>query len=106
MFSSSDHVVGTESSLAADQFRPRNCGQSSAIEFSRLPTPAKNKKPKFQKLKNLDVGATELTDDSFRQLAALPNLQVLNVANTGIGFDVIDELAETHKDLKVIEYED
>ena len=60
---------------------------------------------KFQKLKTLDVGGTQLSNDSFRQLGSLPNLKVLNVANTSIGFDVIDELAENYKDLKVIEFE-
>jgi len=51
------------------------------------------------------VGGTQLTNESFRQLGTLPNLKVLNVANTSIGFDVIDELAEAHKDLKVVETE-
>jgi hypothetical protein len=32
-------------------------------------------------------------------------LKKLNVANTSIGFDVIDELAESREDLEVVEFE-
>ena len=57
------------------------------------------------KLKTLNVAGTQLGDDSFLELAKLPNLKSMNVANTSIGFDVIDTLAENHPDLQVIEFE-
>ena len=60
---------------------------------------------KFQKLEKLNVAGTQLTDESFRQLGKLPNLKYLNVANTSIGFDVVDELNESNKDLEVVEFE-
>ena len=60
---------------------------------------------KLKNLEDLTVAGTLLTDESFRKLGSLPKLKKLNVANTSIGFDVIDELAESHKDLEVIEFE-
>ena len=35
----------------------------------------------------------------------IPKLKKLNVANTSIGFDVIDELAESKEGLEIIEFE-
>ena len=60
---------------------------------------------KLENLEELNVAGTQLSDDSFRRLGTLPKLKSLNVANTQIGFDVIDELAESRKDLKVVEFE-
>jgi len=60
---------------------------------------------KYKKLTKLNVGGTQLSDESFRKLGSLPSLKSLNVANTSIGYDVIDELNEKRKDLEVVEYE-
>jgi hypothetical protein len=60
---------------------------------------------KLTNLEDLNVAGTQLTDESFRKLGSLPKLKKLNVANTSIGFDVIDALAEANEDLQVIEFE-
>jgi hypothetical protein len=60
---------------------------------------------KLKNLERLNVAGTQLTDDSFRELGKLPKLKYLNVANTSIGYDVIDELAEAREDLEVVEFE-
>ena len=60
---------------------------------------------KLTNLEDLNVAGTQLSDESFRKLGTLPKLKKLNVANTSIGFDVIDELAESNEDLEVIEFE-
>jgi hypothetical protein len=59
----------------------------------------------LESLERLNVAGTQLSDESFRRLGTLPKLKVLNVANTSISYDVIDELAESRKDLQVVEFE-
>jgi len=44
-----------------------------------------------------------LTNDGFRELAKLPKLKKINVANTSIGYDVIDELAAANGGIEVVE---
>ena len=60
---------------------------------------------KLTNLENLNVAGTQLSDESFRKLGSLPKLTKLNVANTSIGFDVIDDLAAANEKLEVIEFE-
>ena len=60
---------------------------------------------KLTNLEDLNVAVTQLTDESFRKLGTLPKLKKLNVANTSIGFDVIDALVEGNEDLQVVEFE-
>jgi hypothetical protein len=60
---------------------------------------------KLNQLAELNVAGTQLTDTSFLALGKIPSLKKLNVANTDIGFDTIDTLIESHKDLEVIEFE-
>ena len=55
-------------------------------------------------LKKLNLAGTNLTDEGFLQLAELPHLIELNVANTEIDYDVIDQLAKK-EGLTVVEYE-
>jgi len=58
----------------------------------------------MEELQSLDVSGTYLTDDSFREIGKLPNLKSLKAANTEIGYEVIDELAESRPDLEVLDY--
>jgi hypothetical protein len=60
---------------------------------------------KLTNLETLNVGGTQLTDESFRRFGTLPKLKYMNVANTSIGYDVVDELNETRTDLEVDEFE-
>ncbi len=59
---------------------------------------------KMQNLERLNLRGCQMTDDGFRQLSKLPKLTYLNVANTSIGYDVIDERGEARKGLLVEDF--
>ena len=58
---------------------------------------------KFTNLEKLNLRGCQL-DEGFAKVAKLPKLKWLNVANTSIDYDIIDELAESRKDLEIVDF--
>ena len=48
----------------------------------------------FKKLETLNISGTQIDDEGIRKIATLPNLKLLRLVNTGASYEIIDELNE------------
>ncbi|MFN9914279.1 MAG: hypothetical protein ACK53L_16945 [Pirellulaceae bacterium] len=54
-------------------------------------------------MRELNLAGTQIDDEGIVQLAALPALTSVSIANSGVSYEGIDKLKEAKPDLEVIE---